>query len=305
MYDVLIIGKGPAGLTAAIFSVRRGLKTLIINNPMEPSQMAEAFGVNNWPGITNIDGQPLMKQLEDHALKLKAEIKEEEVVEIKKEKDHFFVRTEKKEYEGRTVIISTGAKHRKANLKGEAEYTGKGISYCVNCDGHLFRDKVVVVIGGGDCALGAALLLEKIGAKEVTIIHRRDEFRAIESLIKQIKKSKIKVLWNTLPVEVKGERFVKSILVRDVKTKKEHEVPTDGVFIEIGSVPTSELARKVKIKIDEQGFIVVDREMKTNIEGIFAAGDCTNGPLKQMITACGDGAIASTSAYMYIKEKEC
>ncbi|MFH1445110.1 MAG: thioredoxin-disulfide reductase [Nanoarchaeota archaeon] len=304
MYDIIIIGKGPAGLTAGVFSVRRGLKTLILSNPSELSQMTEATNVDNYPGIMNLSGMQLMKKLEDHALKLSNEIIEEEVLKITKIKKHFVVKTDKNEYNGRSVIISTGAKHRKTNIKGEAEFSGKGVSYCATCDCPIFKEKRVVVIGGGDAAISACLMIENIGAKEVTIMHRRDKFRAIESLVKRLEKSSVKIMWNTIPVEIKGDRTVKSITVRNVKTKKETEIPVEGIFIEIGSVPTSELARKLKIKVDDRGFIVVDKEMKTNVGGMFAAGDCTNGPLKQMITACGDGAIASTSAYEYVKEND-
>jgi len=303
MYDVVIIGKGPAGLTAGIFSVRRGLKTLVLGNPAELSQMTEAHWVDNYPGILDVTGPQIMKKLEDHAKRMKLEMKDDEVTEVLRSGKHFTVKCDKGKYEGRTLIIATGSKHRKANIKGEAEFSGKGVSYCANCDGPLFKGRKVLVVGGGDAALGAALMLESIGA-DVTIIHRRDEFRGIESLRNRIKKSGVKVMWNTIPVGIEGDKMVKSIVVKDVKTKKDTEVPVDGVFIEIGSVPISELAKKLKIKVNERGFIIVDKEMKTNVEGVFAAGDCTNGPLKQMVTACGDGAIASTSAYIHIKEKD-
>lgn len=220
MYDILIIGKGPAGLTAAIFAVRRGLKVLVLANPAEPSQMTEAPMVDNYPGILDVNGIEIMKLFEDHAIKLKTEIKNEEVTEIRKEKNHFVVKTDKTEHDCKSVIISTGAKHRKANIKGEAEFSGKGISYCANCDGPLFKGKSVFVVGGGDSALGAALMLEHMGVNDITIIHRRNEFRAVESLQKRIKKSKVKVMWDTIPVEIKGDRFVKSIIVKNVKTKK-------------------------------------------------------------------------------------
>jgi len=235
----------------------------------------------------------------EHAKKIGLEKKNEKVKGIEKTKTGFILKSEKSSYNTKTVIIATGASHRKAMVPGEAEFSGKGVSYCASCDAPLFKGKKVLVIGGGDAALMAAELLDRIGA-ETAIVHRRDKFRAAEFWQKKIFDRKIKVYWNTVLREIKGDQFVRSAVLFNSQEKRTFEERVDGIFIAIGAVPTTELVKDVGIKMDEKGFIIVDRNMKTNIEGIFAAGDCTNGPAKKIATAVGDGAIAAESAYYLI-----
>lgn len=300
-YDTIIVGAGPAGFTAAIFSVRRNMKTLVFGDPSSLSTIEEATWIDNWPGILEISGIDLLREFEEHAKKLGTEIKRERVVEIMKHKNGFFrVRTTEGYYETRTIIMATGTKHKKAMIKGEEQLSGKGVSYCATCDSPLFRGKKVLVIGGGDTALTSALLLDKVGA-DVTVIHRRGEFRAVEHWRDMVKRRKIKTIFNSVATEIKGDRKVSSVVVQNVKTGKKEEFPFDGVFICIGTVPIAELAKGLGIKLNEWGYIAVDREMRTNVQGVYAAGDCTDNPLKQIITACSDGAIASTAAYDLIQ----
>jgi thioredoxin reductase (NADPH) len=303
MHDVAIVGGGPAGLTAGIFAIRRGMKPLVLDDPGSLSQIEETNTVDDWPGIKRTSGMELVKGFKDHARSAGAEIMEEKAVDITKSGQGFKVKTEKNEYECRTLIFATGAKHRKAMVPGESEFASKGVSYCASCDAPLFRGKKVLVIGGGDSAATAAILLQSVGA-EAIVVHRRDELRAAEAIQKQLEKSGAKVLWSHILKEIKGDQMVKSAVLQDVKTQKMKEVQVDGIFIAIGTVPTAELAKKIGVKLNELGFIIVDRNMRTNVPGVFAAGDCTDGPSKKLVTAAGDGGIAAESAYNYIKEKE-
>ncbi|MCK4714751.1 MAG: FAD-dependent oxidoreductase, partial [Candidatus Aenigmarchaeota archaeon] len=237
MHDVIIIGSGPAGCTAGIFAVRRNLKTLVLSDPTELSLAEEATVVDDWPGDPEIHGMDLVRKFRDHTKKLGVEMKEEKVTGISRNKGSFIVKAGKKEFCGRTVIISTGAKHRKGLVKGEDEFSGRGVSYCASCDAPLYRGKKVLVLGGGDTAVSSALLLEQVGA-DTTLVHRRDELRSAEAWQKKIKKSKVKILWNTVCLEIKGRRKAESAVLLNRKTGKKEEVRIDGVFVAFGTVPT-------------------------------------------------------------------
>jgi thioredoxin reductase (NADPH) len=300
MFDVIIIGSGPAGCTAGIFSVRRNLKALIVSDPAGLSQAEEAVLVDDWPGELGIKGIELMEKFRGHARKLDVEFREDKVTEIKKAGKGFMVRGEKGSHEGRAVILATGARHRKGLVKGEDKFAGKGVSYCATCDGPLFRGKKVLVLGGGDSAVMYALLLEQLGA-DTTLVHRRDQLRAAEALQKKILKSKVRILWDTVCTEIRGDRAVKSAVLMNKKTNKKEVVRVDGVFVAFGTVPTSEVAKKLGVRMDKWGYIMVDKLQKTNVTGVFAAGDCCSNPSKKIVTAAGDGAIAAESAYDYLK----
>jgi thioredoxin reductase (NADPH) len=303
MQDVLIIGSGPAGITAGIFAVRRNLNTLIMNDPESVSQVDEASIVDDWPGTPGIKGPELMEKFREHAEKLGVEVKQEKVNSIKKIRGGFEVTNEKFRYRTRTIIIATGSRHRKGIIKGEDKFAGKGVSYCATCDGPLFKGKKVLVLGGGDTAVTYAILLDHLGA-DTTLVHRRSELRATESWQKRLFKSGVKILWDTVCIEIRGDKFVKSAVLENKKTGKTQEFPVDGIFVSFGTVPTSELARDIGVKTDEGGYIIVDREQKTNVPGVFAAGDCCNNPAKKIVTATGDGGLSAESAYDYIKGED-
>lgn len=300
MYDVTIIGSGPAGCTAAIFAKRRNLNTVILTDPMSLSQTEEASVIDDWPGDREIQGMDLAKKFRKHAKELGAEFVEEKVTDLEKDGECFKIKAEDKKYKTKTLIFATGAKHRKGLVKGEDKFSGKGVSYCASCDAPLFRGKKVLVLGGGDSAASYAVLLKQVGA-DVTLVHRRDELRASEAWQKSLKKDKIKILWDTQPLEIKGDKSVESVVVFNKKTKEKEEIPVQGVFVAFGTVPTSELARKAGLDLSESGYIKVDKAQKTNVPCVFAAGDCCDNPSKKIITAAADGALAAESAYNHIK----
>lgn len=299
MHDLIIIGAGPAGLSAGIFAGRRGLKTLILSDPDLPSQATLAPRVDDYPGLPNISGMELVKKMKEHALSFGVEFREERVLGVKKQEDGFRVVTSSTEYPARALIFATGAKHRKAEIPGEERFLGKGVSYCASCDGPLFAGKRVLVIGGGDTAVTSAIYLHDLGAR-VTLVHRRDQLRAAESLQKELEKKGIEILWNSVVKEIKGENFVSSAVIQDVKTGETRELETQGIFILIGTVPVSELARNLGLEL-ENGFIKVDERQKTNLEGVWAAGDCCTRPSKKIAVAAGDGAVAAEEAYKWLK----
>jgi thioredoxin reductase (NADPH) len=303
MHDLLIIGAGPAGLTAGIFAVRRNMKTLILNDPTSASQTDEASMVDDWPGVMGIKGIDLMKKFKDHADKLKVEIKQDKISKISKIKDGFEVTSASNKYQAKTIIIATGSRHRKGLVKGEDEFSGRGVSYCATCDGPMFKGKKVMVLGGGDTAVTYAILLDDIGA-ETSLVHRRDKLRATESWQKKILKSGVKIYWDTVCLEIKGDKFVKSAVLYNKKTKENKEVPIDGVFVSFGAVPTSGIAKDLGIKVDDTGYIEVDKNQSTNVPGVFAAGDCCNNSAKKIVTAAGDGALATETAYFYLKDNK-
>ena len=302
MYDVIVIGAGPGGMTSAIFAVRAGLKTLILNDPQSLSLIEEAVEIDDWPGDTGISGTDLIKKMKEHVKKLKADYKDEQVLGVIKD-GAFRVKTSKGEYDTKTVIFATGAKHRKVMVPGESEFAGKGVSYCASCDAPMFREKKVLVIGGGDTAITDALILRSVGA-DTTIVHRRDELRAAKSLEEQAKKAGVKFLWSTIIKEIKGDKTVTSTVLLDVKTQKTFEEKVDGIFVAIGTVPLSELANKIGVETDEAGFIKVDKEHRTNVPGVYAAGDCCDSPSKKIATAVGGGAMAAESAFQYLQEQK-
>lgn len=302
-YDVVIVGAGPAGLTAGIFAIRRALKIIILHDPGYRPTPNEATIVDDWIGTPHITGPRLMKKFRKHAELMGVPIEGEKVKGIEKAKDGFSIIGEGKVFEAKTVILATGAMHRRAEVPGEKEFTGRGVSYCANCEGPFFRGKKVLIAGGGDTAATYALLLHQIGA-DTTLIHRRDELRAVESYQKQLANSKVRIIWNSVIKEIKGGKFVKSVVVEDLKTHKLAELPMDGVFIAIGSVPMSEMVKGLDVKVNPMGYIAVDKEGRTNVPGLFAAGDIADNPTKRIVTACADGSKAAEAAYMYVQEKK-
>ncbi|MCD6495693.1 MAG: FAD-dependent oxidoreductase [Candidatus Aenigmarchaeota archaeon] len=294
VYDIIIVGSGPAGLTAAVYAGRYLMKTLVIGE-LSGGMISEAHKVCNFPTYKSISGMELTQKMVDQVKSLGVEIRNERTEEVRKN-DVFEVKTTEGVYHGKTVILATGTEKRKLDIKGEKEFLGKGVSYCATCDAGFFKDKTVAIVGGSDAALTAALLLAEY-AKKVYIIYRKDHFfRAEPAWIKQVEaEKKIEPVFNSNITEIKGGSLVESIKLDTGK-----ELAVDGVFVEIGLIPITELAEKLDIKL-EKGHIVVDRMQRTSVPGIFAAGDITNNPLKQAITAAAEGAIAATTAYEKIK----
>ena len=295
MYDIIIIGAGPAGLTAAIYAGRQGNKTLILEKNIAGGKGLEVPLMENYPGYEKIEGQKLIQKMKKQATK-HAQIKElEEVTKIKKTRKEFKVETKKDTYKTRTIILATGTRHRKLKIPGEKKFQGRGVSYCATCDGPLYKNKKVLVIGGGNSALQEAIFLHNIGSKP-TIIHRRDQLRAQKYLQDQIKKLKIPIIWNSTLKEIKGNNAVQGAIIENKKTGQTTKIKTDGIFIAIGEEPLNKLAKSLGVETDKAGYIVTDKQQRTSIERVYAAGDITGG-LNQWITACAEGAIAATSAY--------
>lgn len=297
IYDLIIIGAGPAGLTAAIYAARYKLNTLVFSKTMG-GLAATAHRICNFPSQNEAKGFELMQKFAKHAEELKVQIIYEEVIKINKDKTGFIIKTEKQEYISKKIIFAGGTERIRLNAKGEGKFLGKGVSYCATCDAAFFKDKIVGVIGGSDAALTAALLLSEF-TSQVYIIYRKNKFfRAEPSWIELVEKEKkIKPIFNEEIIEIIGNKKVESVKLKSGKT-----LELDGVFIEIGSIPETKLLDDLKIKKDDKGYIITDKNQKTNINGIYASGDITNNSLKQIITACGEGAVAAYSAYKDIKE---
>jgi len=297
-YDIIIIGGGPSGLAAGLYAARRNLKVLILSKTLG-GQMAYAPSVENYPGIEPMSGISLAEKMKKQAEKFGCEFKFEEAVKLELKDDVKKVRTSKDEYSSKVVIIATGSHYRKLEAEGEDKFIGKGVSYCATCDGPLFKNKKVAIIGGSDTAARSAIYLSDI-ASETYLIHRRDQLRAEEITQQQIKKSPVKIIWNSVVEKIEGDKLVKKIIVKDVNTNKTTELLLDGVFIEIGEVPTTEIVKAAGIEINEKNFIKVDEKLQTNVTGVFAAGDVT-GSFAQIIVAAAEGAEAATNAYLFLK----
>lgn len=289
MHDLIIIGAGPAGLTAGIYSKRYNLDFLMIGQVPGGTAM-EAHQVENYPGFKAISGLELMKKFQEQ---LDYKILQENVEKIT---PGFKVWTNKNKYQTKTLILAMGSKNRKLGLENEEKFLGRGISYCVTCDGPLFKDKITAVVGGGNAALTGALELANI-AKKVYLIHRRDEFRADPIWQEKVKKNqKIEIIFKARIMQIKGGQFLEKIIL-----DSSQELEVSGLFIEIGTTPSSGLAQDLAIAL-ENDFIIVDKNQATNIPGVFAAGDIANNPLKQIISACGQGAVAAFSAFQYYSQ---
>jgi len=304
VYDTVIIGAGAAGLTAGIYASRSNMDSVLLEKFVPGGQAALTTFVENYPAFPDgISGFDLMEKMRKQAANFGLEIKTTEVTSIDKKDDIFSILTTSEEIRARTIIICTGVRPRRLDVPGEKELFGKGISTCATCDGAFFRDMEVAVIGGGDSAIDEGIFLTRYASK-VHIIHRRDEFRAIHSLVKKARKNpKIQFHTDTIVVSVNGGNSVESLMVKNVKTDEESILPVSGVFLYVGLIPNTEIFREL-IKLNEQGFIVVDRDLATSVPGIFAAGDVCEKPLRQIITAAGDGATAAHSAGKYLETLE-
>ncbi|MEM2341272.1 MAG: FAD-dependent oxidoreductase [Candidatus Bathyarchaeia archaeon] len=299
IYDVIIIGCGPAGLTAAIYTSRMSLKTLILERGVPGGRASEAYLIENFPGFPDgISGTDLIERMLKQAERFGAEIKfPEEVLDMDLSATVKTVKTRYGEYRGYSIIIATGTQRKKMIVPGETEFLGRGVSYCAVCDAPFFRDKVVATIGFNNEALEDALYISGFAKKVILISHgEKDEIE--EDLLRKVYEKQNIEFMDARVMSVNGEVYVKSITVMDQNGIK--EIPVDGVFIVLGSVPVTNIVRKAGIAVDERGCIKVDRAQSTNIEGVFAAGDCTCGGM-QVATAVGEGAMAALQAYRYVK----
>ncbi len=300
-WELIIIGAGPAGLTAGIYAGRRELKTLILEEKIPGGAAADSPLIENYPGFRSISGRELVNKMLEHCKSFGAEIHELEAVkELHLTQQEKMVKTAKNEYRAKAVIIATGSHHRELGVPGEKEFRGRGVSYCATCDGPFFKDKRVAVVGGGNTAAVSALFLADI-ASEVNLIHRRDRLRAEEAIFRELQRKGVKFYWNSVVKEIKGENLVKSIIIYNQKTGELRELEIDGVFINVGEEPNSQIAKAAGIEVDQRGYIIVDNRQRTNIPGVYAAGDVTNCPVKQIGTAVGQGIIAAEEAYGYIR----
>jgi len=300
VYDVVIIGAGPAGLTAAIYCVRSGLRVQVIGKTVG-GQIAEASLVENYPGLKAVSGFELAKRIAEQAESLGIDVLMDEVVGVEQVGDAFIIKTAASgDFKCRAVILAIGAEPSRLGIKGEEEFRGRGVSYCATCDGPLFKGKDVAVVGGGNSALDAALYLSSL-AKTVYLIHRRSEFRAVKALVdKVVERGNIVRVLKRVPIEIGGSRFVEWIKVKNVETGEVEELRVNGVFIEIGRSVKSDFLKGF-VDLDDEGQIIVDSLCRTSRKGVFAAGDATNVPYKQAVIAAGDGAKAALSAYEYLK----
>lgn len=301
MYDLIIIGSGVSGLGAAIYAKRFMLDALMIGE-LPGGTITKSHLVENYPGFKRISGMKLAETIKEHAESAGAEIKNESVAGIEKTASGFRIKTEKVSYESKAILFATGTDVRKLNVPGEAEFANKGVSYCAACDGPLYKESAVAVVGGSDSAAKEALLLAEY-AKKVYIIYRKESIRAEPVTIERVKKNKkIEIINNTNVVEVKGEEVLTDVVL-DRAFNGSKTLKLDGLFVDIGRIPSAELAKKIGVKTDTNGYIIVDTNQNTNVKGVFAAGDVTNAtPYKQVITGVAEGVKAAFSAYQFLKE---
>lgn len=302
MFDLIIIGGGPAGLTAAIYAARGGLKTVVLESMMPGGQAASTEKIDNYPGFPEgISGFELANSFYKQALYQGAEFIFQSVVRMDLAGKVKRVFTDQQTLESKTVIIAAGSKPRPLGAKGEDTFRGGGVSYCATCDGAFFKEKVVAVIGGGNAALEESLYLTKFAA-QVIIIHRRNEFRAAQIAIEKAKENpKVTFVLDSVVEEILGNQKVEKILLRNVKTEQRSELMVDGVFIYVGTEPNSKFVSEY-FQTDNLGYIITDHLLRTNIEGVYAAGDIRSTPLRQVATAVGEGALAAVQVERYLSE---
>jgi len=301
-YDVIIIGAGPSGLTSSIFTSRYGLKTALFEKLMPGGQIALTDRIENYPGFRGgISGVELARNFKEHAKEHDIDFISEEVLSIAVNDSKIEVESRKTKFKALTLIISTGARPKRLSIPGEEELTGKGVSYCATCDGPFYKEKDVIVIGGGNTAVEEALYLSEIAAS-LKLIHRRDRLRAMEIYQEKLKaKNNVELLLNTVAFQIIGKDKVEAIKVKQTDSDEKKELPCDGIFIFAGYVPNSDFFKSL-INHDSKGYIITNSNMKTSHKGIFATGDVRSKSLKQIVTACSDGAIAADSAFRYISK---
>lgn len=299
-FDTIILGGGPAGLSAALYASRANLNALVLENAAIGGQLATTSEIENYPGgMLNATGPAITERMKEQSIYFGSVIKNENYKNMIIQDKYFILTTDKEVYKAKTVIIATGSKHKLMGAKGEEEYRGLGVSYCATCDANFFRGLKVAVVGGGDSAIDEGIFLTKF-ADKVTIIHRRDELRAAKSLQdKAFANPKMDFIWDSTIEEIKGQGVVQSMILKNLKSGETKEMPIDGVFVFIGYTPNSKIFADF-VEIDNLGNILTDEDMRTKTPGLFVAGDVRKKMLKQAITAAADGAIAAVSAEKYI-----
>ena len=301
MSKVVVIGAGPAGITASIYLKRAGIDLVLIEKMMPGGKISLTHKIDNYPGFTSIGGSDLANHMMNQLMENNIEIVFDEVNEVVKEENKFIVRTTYGEYDADAVIVATGTLERKLGIPGEKEFFAKGVSTCAVCDGGFFKGQPMAIIGGGNSALEEALYLSSITNK-VYVVHRRDEFRADQILVDRINEDpKIEIITPYNPIEVKGDKMVSSLVLEHAKTKELKEIEIKAMFAYIGAEPNTSFVN-ISTIFDEKGYINVNSEMETIVPGLFACGDCIKKNLRQVVTACGDGAVAAMSAVHYLKK---
>lgn len=299
-YDFISIGAGAAGLAAVQYAARSGLKALALDLSVAGGQVLKIAGLENYPGVfPAANGFAFIQTMQEQAKAFGAQIQSAQVKSIDKIKDKFEIETSKGKYSAKAVVLATGAEHKKLDVPGEKELEGRGVSYCAVCDGPLFRNKTIFVIGGGDAACDEANYLSQL-AEKVFLVHRRDQLRAQKAVADRVLANpKITVLWNSVVQEIKGGQRVESIVLKNVQDGSLTEMPAAAVFVSVGMLPKNELISM--LKTDGAGYIVTDEKMQTTIPGLYAAGDVRSKPFRQVVTATSDGAIAAFEAAEYIR----
>lgn len=305
IFDVTIIGAGPAGLSAGLYAARAKLSTIIIEKMYPGGQAAMTYRIENYPGFSDgIGGAELAEAMKSQAEKFGAKILNNGVVKIVKEDNIFKIILDNDDnVKAKTVILAAGASAKKLDVKGEIEFTGRGVSYCATCDGAFYVNKTVAVVGGGDTAIEEALFLTRFASK-VYVIHRRNQLRATTILQERaFQNSKISFVWDSVVDEIRGKDTVNEVVVKNVKTGELESISVDGIFVAIGQAPLTDFVKDI-VLLDNQGYIITDERMMTNVPGIFAAGDIRQKPLRQIITAASDGAVAAVEAERFIESMQ-
>lgn len=303
--DIAIIGAGPSGLTAGIYGARAGFKVFLFEKRFPGGQVTSTDLIENYPGFPEpVNGFELADRMRLQAEKFGVKTVNSEVLSVNNDGDFKIITTNDNKYKAKSVIIATGVRYKSLNIPGEKEFFGRGVSTCATCDGALYRDKNIVVVGGGDTAVQETLFLARFASK-VTIVHRRGSLRATKILQERVfgLKDKVEIIWESVLDEISGDSSITGVVIRNLKTGEKHFHECAGVFVFIGFLPNIEFIRD-SIKSTKNGYIIVDNNLSTSMPGIFACGDVCEKELKQVVTACADGAIASNSARIYIEEKE-
>lgn len=301
-YELAIIGAGPAGFSAAIYAKRSGISTIVFDRGGGGGLLQVAPNIENYAGFVSIPGIDLVEKMKQHASKYADFHFYEEVKQVSATAKGFLITTEKTKYQVGAVILCTGTEHKKLDVPGESEFIGKGVSYCATCDGFFFKGKRVVVVGGGNTALMESIFLKQLGCKEVTVIHRRDQFRAEKIYEEEAREKGVHFVFNTIVEEIKGTENVTSVSLFNLETSERSSVPVEGVFASVGVLPQNQIAKELQLQTNEDGYIIVDSQQRTSVRGVYAAGDITGG-LRQVVTACAKGAMAALSSTEVLGKK--